>query len=130
MQDQLEEISTQGCQWSGIKRLKKKFTPFYTKFCNREDAPNTEANFPKEAARHLAEVQWKTPDGEIAPTPSSLSNAGSNVKSTSFEIYELDHALAQLKIKKTPGPDQIPTEFLKWLDDDNRKFVLQHYELR
>ena len=66
-------------------------------------------------------MQWKKPDGEIAPTPSSLSNAGSNVKSTA------DHALAQFKIKETPGPDQIPTEFLNWLDDDNRKFLLQHY---
>ena len=75
-------------------------TPFYTKFRNREDAPIAGANFPKEAARQLAEVQWKKPDGEIAPTPSSLSNAGSNVKSTTFESHELDHALAQIRIKK------------------------------
>ena len=101
MQDQLEEISTQGCQWSGIKRLKKKFTPFYTKFRNREDAPITEANFLKEAARHLAEVQWKKPDGEIAPTPSSLSNAGSNVKSTALKFMNFITLWPNSKSKDT-----------------------------
>ena len=51
MQQQLEEITDQGYQWTGIKKPKRKFTPRHTKFTNQNGRPIPEAQFAEAAAQ-------------------------------------------------------------------------------
>ena len=37
---------------------------------------------------------------------------------------ELDDAIRKLKNNKAPGPDDIPAELFKWLDEPTRKIIL------
>ena len=39
---------------------------------------------------------------------------------------ELNFAVARLKSNKAPGPDGLPSELYKWLDEDNRTTLLRH----
>ena len=38
---------------------------------------------------------------------------------------ELDEAIKQLKNNKAPGPDDIPAELFKWLDEQSRRVILE-----
>ena len=44
----------------------------------------------------------------------------------SITLKDLNHAIHRLKNKKTPGPDGVPSELYKWLNEDNRKTLLKH----
>ena len=44
----------------------------------------------------------------------------------SITLEELNHAIHRLKNKTTPGPDGIPPELYKWLNEDNGRTLLKH----
>ena len=46
------------------------------------------------------------------------------IKDENFSIEELRMVIRKLKNNKSPGPDGIPTEFLKYLDEEGLEIVL------
>ena len=127
IQSQLEEMNEHGYKWSGIKRLKKKFVPKYTKFRDTHGEHVSEAMFPEKAAEYLATVQWKQPETPCNPNSQPLSNIGQTIKDTEFEPEEFDTAISSTKNKKTPGPDRVQAELVKYLDSCNRGILLRSY---
>ena len=121
---QLEEIDAQGYKWNGLKRLRRKFVPRHSKFKDKDGNYITEENFVNAAAEYLSSVQWKKPEGHEPEQPSPLSRVGAQVTATEWEPHELDTAI---KNNKTPGPDEITPELLKWLSSVNRGRLLSHY---
>ena len=127
IQSQLEEMNEHGYKWSGIKRLKKKFVPKYTKFRDTHGEHVSEAMFPEKAAEYLATVQWKQPETPCNSNSQPLSSMGQTIKNTAFEPDEFDTAISSTKNKKTPGPDQVQAELVKYLDSCNRGILLRSY---
>ena len=113
-------------RWLGIRELKRKYNP--TPFHNK-NAAGEHINHKKraqEAAKHLSEKQWGTNNTnqtrEMVDTPIIEANTEQyNIDyPTLVEIYR---AIRKLKRRKAPGPDEIPTELLKELKEDNLKEV-------
>ena len=46
------------------------------------------------------------------------------VETSEITTKELDDAITKLKNNKAPGPDDIPAELFKWLDEQSRKHIL------
>ena len=127
MREQLEEMNESGYKWSGIKKLRKKYTPTFTKFRDSEGAFVSEADFPEKAADYLAHVQWKQPEGQLVPRTTPLSHCGAAIKNTAWEIEEFNAVIKASKSKKTPGPDNLRVELIKYLNAQNREALLVPY---
>ncbi len=56
---QLEEIDEQGYKWDGIKLMKKKFSPKYCKFKDKDGKHVPVKEYADRAAEYLRDVQWK-----------------------------------------------------------------------
>ena len=106
-------------KWMGIKQLKSEYRP--QPYHRRDRAGRTiEANKTAEAfAVHLAET-WKhtpTPTHEISenklPIPDLPYMLGD------ITIDEIQAQIKRLKKNKATGPDEIPMEVIKELDDEN-----------
>ena len=48
----------------------------------------------------------------------------SDIETGLFTIEELNHVIDKFKNDKSPGPDGIPMEFYKWLNEDARVHIL------
>ena len=120
-------MTEKGYNWKGVKMLRKKYIPKHCKFKNADGNYIPESKFPEEAAKYLSEIQWKTPGNNTQPSQSKLSEIGQAVKHTAWDLSELDTVLKNLKPNKTPGPDEISSEMVKWLDGGNRSRLLLHY---
>ena len=59
---------------------------------------------------------------DISEEPIWPTNA--EVETSEITTKELDEAIKQLKNNKAPGPDDVPAEIFKWLDEQPRKTVL------
>ena len=46
------------------------------------------------------------------------------VETNEITAKEFDEAIRKLKNNKAPGPDEIPAELFKWLDEQSRKIIL------
>ena len=80
MQMQLEEMDAQGYRWSGLKKLRKKYTPKFTKFKDKEGVYVSEKQVPTATAEYLSTAQWKLPESDEEPIFQTLSNIGVTVK--------------------------------------------------
>ena len=123
LQHQLEEMDEQGYRWHGLKRLRKTYSPSFTKFRDMHG----KKDFPEKAAEYFAKVQWKCPDTMPSPHRPSLTTQGQATKNTAWEAAELDTVIEKLPGKKAPGPDNIPSLYVKWLDQANRSTLLNLY---
>ena len=47
------------------------------------------------------------------------------VETGEITTKELDDAISKLKNNKAPGPDDMPAELFKWLDEQSRKITLE-----
>ena len=124
--DQLEELTSDGYKWQGLKRLRAKFTPSFTKFKDEAGNHVPHSMYPHKAADYLETVQW-TP-GQNHPGDNRenipLQDGTFQVSADKFTAAELDFVLGRLKLNKTPGHDGIPAELFKWLDSSNRQLFL------
>lgn len=62
----------------------------------------------------------------VESTKLSIENDNSDINSP-FDKFELTYAIKQLKDNKSPGPDGIPSEFLKKLPEETLEYLLQIY---
>ena len=80
------------------------------------------------AAEFLAKDIWGMPDeGTSSQTPCQITKVVSevvDVDTSPIQIAELIAILAKLKRGKTPGPDEMPMEFFKELEQDTMALVL------
>jgi len=129
--EQLEEIDKDGYKWDGLKQLKQKFTPKFTKFIDKDGKRIPPEQYAHKAAEYLENVQWKKI--ETTPPTKSFKQDKSNfyvdesvdIKDEKFHIKELDIVLSKMKRNKTPGPDNVTAEIVMWLDQDNREKLLE-----
>ena len=125
---QLEEIHSSGYRWEGLKRLRAKFTPHFTKFKDSEGNFIPYDLYPEKAAEYLESKQWGRPANPEDPPPSRIQNALQNgsyiVDDSPFTFAELDYVLSRAKRNKSPGFDGVPSELFKWLDTQNRQLIL------
>ena len=66
--EQLETMTSQGYKWDGLKRLRNKFTPAFTKFKDADGNHVPFKNYPQKAAEYLRDVQWKPSDTDSFPS--------------------------------------------------------------
>ena len=80
-------------------------------------------------AEYFEQVQWKLNDTEeykhIGIDRELIFEECAEMNTESITLKELSHAKHRLN-KKTPGPDGIPSELYKWLNEDNRKTLLKY----
>ena len=116
-------------RWLGIRELKRKYnpTPFHNKNAQGQHIQHKQRA--QEAARYLSEQQWGTSTEaetqNIITTPIIPSNT--DTYDTDYPtLIEIGRAIKKLKRRKAPGPDDIPTELLKEMQEDNIKEI-QNY---
>ena len=107
--------------------MRKKFFPRHTKFKDKKGNPIPESSFPAAAAEYLTNVQWNKPETAHEPKTASLSDVGAAVNHSAFELDDFNAVIKRLKCNKSPGPDEVTTELVKWLKNDNRKKLLVHF---
>ena len=123
---QLEEITAQGYKWEGLKKLRAKFSPSFTKFKDIDGNHVPFQDYANKAAEYLEKIQWKAPDLDDQESRENipLQNGSYIIDDSPFTITELEYVLNKIKNNKSPGADQIPGELFKWLDVPNRRLVL------
>ena len=55
------------------------------------------------------------------------SDVGAAVKQSAFELDEFNAVIKWLTCNRSPGPDELTTELVKWLNSDNRQNLLVHF---
>lgn len=124
--DMLEEMDDQGYKWTGLKRMKSKFTPKFCKFKDSNGNRIPAKEYAHKAADYLEKVQWK--DAENLPNIDNekpdFTECRGKIKDEPFHRLELDEVIKKLTNGKTPGPDFVTTELVKWLNESNRAFLL------
>ena len=122
--EQLKDSLPSREQWAGIKSLKKKRPPNFTKLKDKDGnrvGPRGRANA---IATYLHDVQWQAEDlpPPVAKEKIILTELPYNTNLISFQ--ELQDALKKAKNNKAAGPDNIPAELLKYLDAGNKQALL------
>ena len=81
-------------------------------------------------AEYFEQVQWKVNETEehkqIEIDKEPIFEDCAEMNTENITPKGLNHAIHRLKNKKTPGPDGVPSELYKWLNEDNRKTLLKH----
>ena len=124
---QLEEITSQGYKWDGLKRLRAKFTPSFTRFKDSSGNHVPHTDYPHKAD-YLQHTQWKhSSEQHMQETRINcpLQDGRYRIDDSPFTTAELHYVLSRIKSNKTPGHDGVPGELLKWLDAENRNALLE-----
>ena len=114
---ELQEVKDQKYLWTGLKKLRA--CP-NSRFASKER--------PQQAAQYLAEQQWTCQREFLPPrkvNPTSLTRPNHVVHDNPFTTEELDGAIAKQRDDKTPGPDRLHSELLKYLEANTRDTVLK-----
>ena len=89
--------------------------------------PTSSVNRANTLADYLQDKQWASLPLPVDPHITYKDNPLKNTPEINCEDYtieEFNAAIASSKPKKTPGPDQIPADHWKFLDEDNRHNLL------
>ena len=109
-------------RWLGLRQLKKGYqvTPYAIK--NKEGKRVSKDNIAEEVAEHLANNTWNNTEAEgkehlISNRKIVEIKEDYNIEQPTIE--ELKSIIKRMKRKKACGPDEIPMEMIKELDDTN-----------
>ena len=107
--------------------MKKPFTPVFTKI-NSRSGNRVEYSLRKEAiADYLEQSHWKPEHNVPLKNWPNISNQTIYFNENEITIEELNAVLKKSKNKKAPGPDNLPMDYLKMLDEENRKELLKTF---
>eukprot|EP00973_Karenia_brevis_P061548 8559073-Karenia_brevis.AAC.1 len=112
-------------KWLGIKQLKKGYSP--QPYCRRNKdgqmVPYKERA--ETAAKYLAEEVWGTPKKtRLHSNRKIYKNQHKNYLTHQITLDELNWIIRRFKRHKTPGPDEVPIEVFKEMDEEHRIKVL------
>ena len=94
---------------------------------NKDNVPCTSDERPEILADNYEDQQWAIDDSRDKEIPKSRVPPHLDlpfINTLDFSIEELNIIIKKLKNNKSPGPDGIPTEFFKHMDDETRLLVL------
>ena len=127
---QLEEMEGSSYSWNGLKRLRKAPRLKCTKFRDKDGRRIPRSEYHHKAAEYLAQEQRKRNPDRIPPpkvNPSNLTNGRFPINDSQFTLEELDAVIRKQPNNKAPGTDNLRAELVKYLDEENRKALLQFY---
>ena len=112
-------------RWMGIRGIKKEYqpSPYHRKTADESHIPKHK--IAEEAARHLAQNQW----GHSGNRPAELRTDKIVTAEVSYNVgditlSELKKVVKKLKRRKSSGPDEVPMEIFKEMDDESLRRVL------
>ena len=116
--------------WEPVKYLKKNFVARHTKMRDRLGNLVPDNGRSEAQADNYEKVQWKHNETEeykqIVIDTQPIYEECENMNTGFITLDELNFAIARLKSNKAPGPDGLPAELYKWLDEENRTTLLRH----
>ena len=122
--------STVRDKWKGLTQLRKGYQTRQTRLIWEGEAQpyHERANV---LASHLSSKQWAThrpTDQQIHALKTDLPLYPDTLPLTEapFDLTDLDEALAEVKPHKAAGPDGLPADALKLLDDTHKQILLEH----
>ena len=118
-------------QWMGIRQLRKQYQPIPYSSRDRLGRHIEMKDRAEEAAKFLAEEIWGLPRVERSTREErwpndrypKLVSEPLGINLGEITLTELRSAIRKLKRRKTAGPDEVPMELYKELDDDNLERV-------
>ena len=75
-------------------------------------------------AEYLRDKHWAKPATAYTGSTDPI-HTDTIIDMTQFTSHELDKAIAKMRENKAPGPDCLPSEVYKWLNQDNGKELLK-----
>ena len=108
--------------WKAVKGLKKKFVPHYVKMKNSDGKHVPLGQRAETIADYLENIHWTNPVEHEVNTSNIIEENGALEEP--FTMPELCTAIRGAKPNKQPGPDGITMELIKWLDNANRRVLL------
>ena len=105
--------------WYDIKKAKASYMPSHTKLLNEKGEPTTSNERPNILADHFEKKQWAINNDRDRETyMHKIFEQEASVKTDRITIEEVIRTIKKLKNNKSPGPDGIPIEFYKFLEED------------
>ena len=111
-------------QWAGIKMLKKKHTPNFTKLKDKDGLRVGPSRRAEAIADYLHTVQWKAEALPPEKGRGKILNDNLGFNTSDFTLDELNFASRKANNNKAAGPDEITAELFKFLNPQNRTCVL------
>ena len=120
----MKELPDAREKWQGVKDLKREPQPQ----CIRLRDLNGELVAPKDRAEtiatYLEQKHWNNPSEHTMPRSDALQRLQDQFNVGQFTLPEFDQTLKTTKNNKQAGPDGIAMELFKWMDAENRNFLL------
>ena len=111
--------------WYDIKKAKTGFMPNHTKLSNEKGEVITSDQRPDVLADYFEKVQWAIDEGrEKEVRKERITSEEAVTETGEITIEELKRTIKKFKNNKSPGPDGIPVEFYKWMDEESLELFL------
>ena len=117
--------------WNKITKKKYTPTPYHNK--DKHGPHSKHKQRAQHAAKYLSGTQWGNSSSNVEPTPSQNSTPiiDHNTQNYNIEpptLEEITRVIRNIKRRKAPGPDNIPTELLKELRAENLEEIRKLFE--
>ena len=121
--DLLEDMSTAKNKWKGIKMEKSTFKPSFYKMQDIHGQPVPLEKKADAIAEYLERKHWAPIDHQSPPKENlrQVISTPPLIETGPITAEEVSEAIRASAPNKAPGPDGIPIELYKFLDEDNVK---------
>ncbi|MCS5642106.1 MAG: reverse transcriptase family protein, partial [Dehalococcoidia bacterium] len=120
--------------WKEVKQTKKGFMPKYTRLKHENGVVATSEERPDILADYFEKVQWgkvkscdtrRLHDNVKEFRTNKLFEETADIKTGDYSMKEIKTALKKMKKNKAPGPDEIPVDLIKCMDEGNLQIILE-----